>query len=367
VRLCCSLPRYTRNSHSEFGVPEHSGLLAEGAWSLASAAEPKGYFSPGLYVGEAGIGAALLRAGQVLGASELVDAAVERARRIAREPYVSPDLFNGTAGCLRFELLLWDETADTEHLQSAIRAGETLLSSAEGTGGRGLRWTIPSGYGELSGSAYLGYAHGAAGIGDALLDLFDVCREERFLNAAQKVGCWLSSLSVAVLDDETGISWPTIQGGPPSAPFWCHGATGVGRFFLHLAQAGRQPEASDLAVRAARAAGRGARYAGPTQCHGLAGNIEFLLDMFQETHDCVYLKEAQLLAGLLEAFAEERNGNLMWPSESPSTFSPDFMVGYAGVATCFLRLSAPERLAHLLSRRGFQKEWGRPGSLVRGA
>ena len=34
-------------------------------------------------------------------------------------------------------------------------------------------WRIPAGYGGLSGKSYLGYAHGAAGIADVLLDLYD--------------------------------------------------------------------------------------------------------------------------------------------------------------------------------------------------
>lgn len=35
-------------------------------------------------------------------------------------------------------------------------------------------------------------------------------------------------------------------------------------------------------------------------------------------------------------------------------FTPDYMVGYAGVALCLLRLSDPERQPHQLSLRGFR-------------
>ncbi len=114
------------------------------------------------------------------------------------------------------------------------------------------------------------------------------------------------------------------------------------------------PGAADLAARAARTVARGARSLGPTQCHGLAGNIEFLLDMFQATGDGAYLAEARSLARLLEAFSHEKNGSLVWPSDVSDTFSPDYMTGYAGVAVCLLRLSDPERLPHQLSREGFR-------------
>ncbi|MFW6074420.1 MAG: lanthionine synthetase LanC family protein, partial [Chloroflexota bacterium] len=104
----------------------------------------------------------------------------------------------------------------------------------------------------------------------------------------------------------------------------------------------------------ARTVARGTRHAGATQCHGLAGNIEFLLDIYQLTGDRAYYAEARSMARLLEAFASERDGLLLFPSENLTTFTPDYMVGYAGVAVCLLRLSDPESIPHQLSRKGFR-------------
>ena len=98
----------------------------------------------------------------------------------------------------------------------------------------------------------------------------------------------------------------------------------------------------------------GTRWAGPVQCHGLAGVIELLLDMYQATGQHSYLKDARAQAQLLESFAAERDGLLVWPSDSPGEFTPAYMLGYAGVAMCLLRLAAPERLPHQLSCAGFR-------------
>jgi len=341
---------------AEYGDPEHIAVLEKGAHWLIRASRPQGPPLPGLYVGESGIGVALLRAGQVLYDRELLTAAEERSHWIATLPMDSPDLFHGIAGRARFHLLLWDETAKLEHLRYAIMAGEALLAAAKDVSGSGheIYWVIPPDYGGLSGSAYLGYAHGAAGIADVLLDLFEATDQERFLTAAQGAGRWLARLGVPVLDDETGLGWPTVEGKAPSGAFWCHGATGIGRFFLHAAQLDILKEAADLAARAARTVAHGTRWCGPTQCHGLAGNIEFLIDMAQMTGDHSYLTEARVLARLLEAFAVEKDGILTWPSESSLTFTPDYMVGYAGIAVCLLRLGNPEHRPHLLSRQGFR-------------
>jgi hypothetical protein len=339
----------------ELDDPEHRATLAEGARWLEGAPRLGGPPLPGLYVGEAGVGGALLRAGQVLGDEKLIDIAAERGRWISLLPYASPDMFNGTAGRLRFHLLLWDETANPVHLRHAVEAGESLLERAGDAGNGGVCWKPPPGFGGPSDSAQLGYAHGAAGIADALLDLFEVTEDDRFLSTARDAGRWLARLTVPVLEDESGLDWPHVEGGTPAGAAWCHGATGVGRFFLHAAQLDTLPEAADIAALAARTAARGARSRGPTQCHGLAGNIEFLLDMFQATCDQAYLAEARSLARLLEAFAYEQDGLLSWPSDSPDVFTPDYTTGYAGVAVCLLRLGAPEEIPHQLSRSGFRR------------
>lgn len=334
--------------------PRHREVLAAGARYLIVATRAGGLPVGGLYVGEAGIGAALLRAGQILGDRDLVAAAADRGALVASLPHGSPDLFNGLAGRLRFHLLLWDATSDPLWLQHARAAGDAILSAAEEAGPGELRWTIPPGYDAMSGKAYLGYAHGAAGIADVLLDLAEATDDRRFLMAARQAAHWLLRLAVPVLGDGSGFNWPSVEDAKPAAPFWCHGSTGIGRFLLHAAALDLIPDAADAAARAAAAVARAARWAGPTQCHGLAGNIEYLLDVYQATGDGAYLTEVRSLGRLLDAFVIERNEGLMYPSDSPTVFGPDYMVGYAGVAPCLLRLADPESRPHLLSRAGFR-------------
>jgi len=341
---------------SRFGDPQHRQTLAEGAIGLLQTPRFGGDPPAGLYVGDAGVGTALLHAGLALGDADLVEIADLYGSRIAALPHRSPDLFNGSAGRARFHLWLWDATADSRHLLHAVAAADAILSTTEDDGDGGLRWRIPPGYEGLSGSAYVGYAHGAAGIADALLDVWEASGEPRLLEAARGAATWLERMALPVLGDGRGRDWPSIEGGRASAGLWCHGAAGVGRFFLHAARVGGvHPRSTELALGAARSAARSGRWAPPVQCHGLAGSIEFLLDAYQVLGDATCLREARSLARLLEAFATERDGRLLWPSEAPGVFSPDFMVGYAGVAACLVRLSDPEHLPHVLSRATFRR------------
>jgi serine/threonine protein kinase len=331
------------------GEARHRATLAEAARWLCHAPRPEGHRCPGLYVGEAGVGTALLRAGQVLGEEGFIDAALERARWVAAQPFASPDLYNGTAGRLRFHLWLWEVTREPEQLHAALAAGRALCDAAGPAGGQGLGWAIPPGHGDLSGVVHLGYAHGAAGIADALLDLFEATGESGFLETARGAGQWLASQALPALDDGSGRNWLPCEDKAERGAFWCHGAAGIGLFFLHAARRELMPEARELAGRAARTVSRGTRWAGPVQCHGLAGNIEMLLDLFQATREEHYLEEARVLGRLLESFAVEEGGDLVWFTETPGFYCPGFMVGYAGVAACLLRLAEPERRPHLLS------------------
>src|SRR5207248_1086387 len=120
-------------------------------------------------------------------------------------PHATPALYSGTAGRLRSHLMLWGATGEPEQMAVAIQAGDILLQGAEPAGEGMLRWVIPHRSGFHSGRACMGYAIGAAGIGDALLDLFAATGQERFLKVAQDAGRWLQSLAVTSLDDDSGL------------------------------------------------------------------------------------------------------------------------------------------------------------------
>lgn len=332
-----------------FDDSEMRRVLAEGARWLAASQRLPGEPLPGLYVGESGVGAALLRAGQVLNDPALISLAVERGRWIATLPFRSPDLFNGTAGRARFLLWLWNATNDSSLLPLITQAGEWLVANAEEVNEQELCWRIPAGYGGMSEQVYPGYAHGAAGIADVLLDLYEVTRQESFLITALRAATWLQRLAIPVLSNQSGLDWPVTPGKEAHGAYWCHGATGIGIFFLHLAQLNVFPEAMAIAQRAALTVAHGNRACGPVQCHGLAGNIDFLLDMAQEREDEPYRGWAYELAVLLEAFAREQDGLLVWSSESPLTVTPDYQGGYAGIAMTLLRLGNAHR-TRLLAR-----------------
>lgn len=327
-------------------------LAAAGHW-LASSRPLDGPVVTGLYAGEAGVAAALLRAGQVLDDSSLVDAARRRSRALRTLKGSSPNLFDGTAGRLRLHLLLFDHTGEAEELAAARAAADALFARFD-HGGAG--WVMPDDYGVHGGAAFLGYGRGWAGIADALLDLTEVTGDERGIEVALAVRRRLSSLAVPVPGDGYGVNWPVTPGGPLFGAFWCHGATGIAQFMFRL---DRLSGGDDLPLRAAHTVAEGTRWAGPGQCHGLAGCIELLLDAWRATGDARWRAKASELASILTFHVTDLT---MSPTPRDGAAPPSgYSFGTAGLVLCLLRLAQAGKAPRQLTLEGFRHRATGPG------
>jgi hypothetical protein len=335
-----------------FGIERHRDTLVRACAWLADSAPLPGARIAGLYAGEAGVGAALLRAGQVLGEEKWIADARRCEERLREYPYEMPDMFHGTAGRLRFVMMLWEHTGDAAVLTHAARCADQLLASATAPGVHELCWTIPSGYGGFSGMTEPSYAHGASGIADALLDLYEATRDPALLDAAMRAARWVEHQAVTTLSDDSGLDWGHHAG---FSGLWCYGASGVGRLFLRLARFAEVEHALRVAERAGHTVARAGRHAGTSRCHGLSGSIEYLLDLYQATANERWLTEAWYLESLLRSFCIERNGQTRWLSDDGHAHGNSaYMVGYAGVALTLLRLWDLHRFPHQLTLEGFR-------------
>lgn len=339
------------------GAAEHAAAVADGARWLAAAARPEGRLVTGLYVGEMGVAVALGAAGLALDEPAWVDEARRRSAEIAGLPHVAPDVFNGSAGRARGHLWLARRLGDEEVLAAARAAAHDLLQRAERPEPGQLLWRLPA---ELGGELQLGYAHGAAGIADVLLEVGLATDDPALRDAAAEVGRMLVTEAIAIEPGvgapvaDLAVAWPSVPGGRPWMPLWCHGAVGIGRFLLHLDRAGLLADEGRWLVRASGvAAARLGRSLGPVLCHGLAGSIDHLLDLYASDGDNAHLAEAHLaeawwLATLLEEHHLEGGGahpdhHLRISSEQVGVATPDLTVGYAGAATVWRRLADPTR------------------------
>ncbi|MCI3935444.1 type 2 lanthipeptide synthetase LanM family protein [Streptomyces sp. AN091965] len=274
---------------------------------------------------------------RVLGEDWLLERAAGRARLLEEGPLVDDDvevdLLNGAAGGVVPLLGLAAATGQDRWLAAAARIGRRLSGLAV-VDESGARWTTrlnPEGIG--------GFAHGATGIGWALLrlaltDAGSAGERRGWAHLAERAFAYQESLY------RPGHgNWLDVRIGAEEDFFtsWCHGSTGIGIGLLDLHRRTGDPAQLDMARRAARACAAEGFGWSHTLCHGDLGLWEFLTSLGADDPQSL---DGEILTGL-----EQRGpvGGL-----AREAFSPSLMSGLAGVLHTLLRMHPAARLPNPL-------------------
>ncbi|MET9434882.1 class IV lanthionine synthetase LanL [Streptomyces sp. NPDC006551] len=288
---------------------------------------------PGLHFGGRGTAWALYDAGRAIDDRRLIDHALALALA-PQQDTPSHDITHGTAGSGLAALHLWHRTGDARFAELAVDAADRLAAAAQREPS-GVSWAVPAeAVSEEAGKRYLGFAHGTAGIGCFLLAAAAVSQRQEHMDLAVEAGGHL--LANAVLIGEAA-QWPAQATNLPTAPYWCHGAAGIGTFLVRLWKATGDDRFGDLARRGTHAVAERASRAALTQCHGLAGNGDFLLDMADATGDSAYRVMAEELARLILSERAQRHGHVVFPNEYGDV-STSWSDGSAGILAFLLRI-----------------------------
>jgi serine/threonine protein kinase len=324
--------------------PRTLDLLRRSARRLLQASgDPQRHRLPGLCVGDAGIAAAVLRAAVVCSDDGMVTEARRLAVTTLRHSPESPDFFHGAAGRLWLGLQLMERWPS-----SAVRGlNEDLADDlVRRVGQRSGRWRIPDGYSGLSGQAYWGFAHGIAGIGSVLVACHRIQPSERASLAAVRAARHLRGAAIVTLRGR-GLTWPVSDCDESlPGPFWCHGPAGVGAFFLDLWREARDPSTLAVVEAAAHSVVESGRWLGISQCHGLAGSVDYLLDCEHAIGSGRWGIAARELGVLL---AQRASAN---SRAELSTSGLGLFTGYPGALLALMRLSHPDP-SHRLLGPGF--------------
>ena len=237
------------------------------------------------------------------------------------------------------------EQLGEELLQTAIRQGPVWTWEPEKAAGPAVG-TIP----------LAGFAHGNAGLGLALFELYAATGRREYLDGGRGAFAYEDGLF-----DAGAGNWPDLrpfeQGKPPNRQFtvaWCHGAPGIA--LARMRAAALDAESADAYVAAARTALATTLKAlehmltllrhDATLCHGAGGLSEIVWTGGQWLGDLT-LAEAARAAGrsLINKYAPGGS----WPSGVATAGpNPSLMLGKAGIGMHFLRLHAADTLSPLL-------------------
>jgi len=293
----------------------------------------------GFYDGLAGIAYVAARAAEITGD----EAHASEALRLAHEldaDRARIDVINGSAGVIAALLYLHRLRRGDFLLELAIRHGQRLVDRANRSDA-GWSWTTA----DRQSRDLTGFAHGAAGIAWALLELFQITQEEKFRCAAAEAFRYEQSVYRSEEENWPDFRRPSGVDPDGNATFecalaWCHGAPGIGLSRLRAWQILGQEIHRGEALAAIRTTSKSVGDLGEgsySLCHGHAGNAELLLYAGQVLEDREYLSLAEKVGETgIEKYEKEK---VPWPCGVPGgDETPDLMIGLAGIGYFYLRL-----------------------------
>jgi serine/threonine protein kinase len=193
---------------------------------------------------------------------------------------------------------------------------------------RGLGW--PTG---ANGSRGVGFAHGLAGVAalmQCVANRFDLADARQLADEAVA-----TLVREAVVVDDCARWRLDLSDRPTTASWWCHGTGGV---IVPLVRAPAGTVKPDLLRACGRALVADRRQVGLSYCHGLAGSAEALLDLDESLPGEGWgVRAAELLALAWSRRRECPDGSLRLGDPVVGSV-PDFGVGQAGLLSVMLRL-----------------------------
>jgi hypothetical protein len=298
-----------------------------------------------LYSGWVGIALVELAISRLLGDERLASQSADLVGAILALPLDEAplDLMLGIAGTIVGLLRMWHWTADGRLAEVAVSLGDQLLAAAHERP-EGCSWPTINGIKDYH---LTGLSHGAAGIGLALLELYDVSHLDQHRLAAERAFHYEQHW----FDPERG-NWPDLREARirhhsradslAFSSYWCHGAPGIGLSRLRAWEVlgSEQWKAQALvALETTRRAVRRQIAARPLPiglCHGLVGNADILLTAHRTFGDS---GEDEALARTVGATAlRQLRRDLELDRGMDKRCEPGLMTGIAGVGLFFLRL-----------------------------
>lgn len=325
-------------------------LLVAGARAISNA--PQDAASRGLLHGSTGVHLLALGVGVRALDERLVEESVEQLLRSFAAPAADGrlDFYAGSAGELRGALAAHTITGEGAFIEVAHGLATKLLESVDSSG----LWRVTAG--PATGRRWmLGFAHGAAGIADTLLDYWTITGEpdiRRVLDhTVGRLAAAFTTLSVK--GDQLRGDQRNLEQVPEvlelAASSWCNGWAGVVGFLTRYARSTGAPV--DLELGGLPAAYRPPLDRLPVFCHGAAG----ALNAFAALREAGAWLPSQIgdTMDLLVARAVWGARGATFASDDGSPAFPGFLTGYGGIPAVLKRVVAggpePLSVAHFVS------------------
>jgi type 2 lantibiotic biosynthesis protein LanM len=341
VLFLAALARVTGSTEDAALIQRALGL-AGGGWRAGSASWQARWLRAlgcGAMHGVASLSYGMLAAGRLLERTDFTGHAVDLARLLTPELMAGDREFgvaSGSAGALLVLIRLHAHSGEPEFLRAAVAGGDALLAHRTQPGVAPRAWPF------RGGPPLAGFYLGAAGISYALLNLYAVTGDGRYLDAARE-----SMRYEDTLYDAAAGNWRDLRprhARSPRSPFmtsWCHGAPGIG-----LARMAGLGVCDDAVRRGEVERGLVTTAACPLDdvdhlCCGNLGRLDVLWTAGLRLERPELQDAALRRAGLVLARARATGGYRLAPGLLGAAVAPSLFCGSAGIGYQFLRLAQP--------------------------
>ncbi|MBW4509335.1 MAG: type 2 lantipeptide synthetase LanM family protein [Scytonematopsis contorta HA4267-MV1] len=287
--------------------------------------------------GLASIAYALMQISQLLQEPELLKDALFAASLITPELIATDQTFDIMGGAAGTILGLLASPAPT-FLELAVICGEHLLKNQTSIDKRPKAWK------NKTGKQLTGFSQGAAGIAYALLRLFAVTQDFRFLDAAHEAIAYEQSVFSAKAEN-----WPDFRSeGLDFQVSWAHGAAGIGLGRLGGLSILDTPEIRQEITIALQTTQKFAVWGVDHLCWGSLGRIETLLVAAKTLKQPEILDFVNQATSQLVAQAQAQGRFTLFADLKHSVYNPGFFHGTTGIGYELLRIAYPNVLPSVL-------------------
>ena len=281
--------------------------------------------------------------GRLLQQPLYIEAALDAATRLAPDrnaPRPSPDLTDGWAGAILALTSVFGLTAEPALLARAEEFAECLLATEVRTV-TGSVWPV------AGTRHFLGFAHGSAGIGTAVLSLARATGTTRWRPLGERAWRMLESSFLT-----SSGNWPmehTGIGRGTAMTAWCHGSPGILIGVGRTLDFGCESAILTHATAALTTLQQVSDHREEHLCCGNLGRAEALLCCGLR-FDAPAAVASAYASGLrvVERAARRQHVRLAGAGFEYPVFDPGFFRGLSGVGYQLLRLAAPQTLPSVL-------------------
>ena len=296
-------------------------------------------FNHGFYTGKPGIASALLKIGKQFNREDWIKEGIILLKSIPTSSIQQHeiDLISGASGTIPILLDVYNAFGEKELLDKAMVLGDLLCDLAVKEGDIWSWSTVPS---KIN---LTGFSHGASGIALAMLQLYTITKDKKYLQA-----------SIAGFNyerqtfDSSQQNWPDFRDDiikhseiNVCSMAWCHGAPGIAISRFRANQL--QPDAiyvqeMEIALRTTATNTYNTLMSDLNNtnfslCHGVVGNADIMMDCGGEA----YYQLAQNIG--IAGINKYQENDISWPTGlNTNQYTPGLMMGIAGTGYFYLRL-----------------------------